>query len=87
MQLLILLADGNDEINNWLGQNPLVLGLMFLVLGLVIGGWGVYELMTGVAYSKRGKAMTGSTAQMLAIVRIVAGTICILFALYKMVAG
>ena len=87
MRFLLLLADGNDEINHWLGQNPLILGLIFLVLGLVIGGWGLYELMTGVAYSKRGKVMTGSTARMLAIVRIVAGAICILFALYKMAAG
>ena len=84
---LLLLADRNDEINEWLGQHPMVLGLIFLAIGLVVGGWGLYELSTGVAHSKRGKEVTGDTAKMLAIVRIVAGAGCLLFALYKILLG
>ncbi len=87
MERLSLLAQRNQEINNWLAQNPLVLGLIFLGIGVVVGGWGLYELLTGVAYSKRGKNMTGGTAKVLAIVRIVAGAGCILFGIFKMVAG
>jgi len=87
MTHLTLLAARNDEINKWLGENPLILGLIFLALGIVIGGWGVYELMTGVAYSKYGQAATGGTAKMLAIVRIIGGTGCILFGLFKMAFG
>jgi len=71
----------------WVGFAPMVLGLIFLLIGAALGGWGLYELSTGVAYSKRGKEITGGTAKALAIVRIVAGAGCILFALYKMVAG
>ena len=28
--------------------HPLVLGLVFVAIGLAVGGYGVYELMTGV---------------------------------------
>jgi hypothetical protein len=52
-----------------------------------VGGWGLYELRTGVAHSKYGRTMTGGNAKALAIVRIVIGSGCILFALYKMLAG
>ncbi|MEZ6064571.1 MAG: hypothetical protein R3B90_02425 [Planctomycetaceae bacterium] len=84
---LFLLAERNEEINKWLSQNPVVLGLIFLAIGAAVGGWGLYELSTGVAYSKRGKATTGNTAKTLAIVRIVAGAGCILFGLFKIVLG
>lgn len=87
MEHIVLFADRNDEINKWLAENPLVLGLMFLLIGVVVGGWGLYELQSGVSYSKRGKALTGDTARILAIVRIVGGALCILFALYKLVVG
>lgn len=87
MKLIVLLAERNEEINNWLDQNPLVLGLVFLVLGAGIGGWGVYELMKGVAYGKYGNKMSGNTAKVLSIVRIVVGAGCLLFGLYKMVLG
>lgn len=76
-----------DDFNAWLEQNPLVLGLIFLALGLVIGGWGLYELLTGTAYSKRGKAMTGTSAKVLAIVRVVGGVFCLGFGAYKLLAG
>jgi len=87
MERLLLLAERNEEINQWLDQHPLVLGLIFLVIGLAVGGWGLHELSTGVAHSKRGKEVTGDTAKLLAIVRIVAGAGCLLFALYKILLG
>lgn len=87
MENLFLLAERNEEINNWLGEHPLVLGLIFLAIGVAVGGWGLYELSTGVAYDKRGKEMSGNTAKAMAIIRIVAGGGCILFALYKILAG
>lgn len=87
MEYLSLLAQRNEEINSWLGEHPVVLGLIFLVIGAVVGGWGLNELRTGVAYSKRGKELSGDTAKAMAIVRIVAGAGCILFALYKIFLG
>jgi hypothetical protein len=86
MSLIPLLADRNEAINQWLDQNPLVLGLIFVALGLLIGGWGAYELKTGVASTKRGKSLSGTQGQALSIIRIVAGVGCLLFGLYKLLA-
>jgi hypothetical protein len=87
MEHLLLLAADNEEINRWLGENPMILGLMFLVIGLAVGGWGLYEFRSGVAHGKYGHTVKGTQGKILAIVRIVVGAGCILFALYKMVAG
>ncbi|WP_254507221.1 hypothetical protein [Anatilimnocola floriformis] len=84
---MTLLLARNEEINQWLNEHPLVLGLIFLALGALLGGWGIRELMTGVAHDKYGNAMTGGMGQMLAIVRIVGGVGCIGFALYKIAFG
>jgi len=65
----------------------MVLGAIFLVLGLVIGLWGVYELSQGVSRDKYGNRVEGSMGKLLAIVRIVAGVGCCGFALYKMAFG
>jgi hypothetical protein len=85
MKYFVLFAQRNEEINQWLDQNPLVLGLMFIAIGVVVGGWGIYELATGVSHSKRGKVVTGNQGKILSLIRIVAGVGCILFGLYKMV--
>ena len=87
MHYLALFADQNDAANQWLAEHPMALGLIFLAIGLVIGGWGVFELMTGVSRGKRGNVVDGASGKMLSIVRIVAGAGCILFALYKMFVG
>lgn len=81
-----LIAD-NEEINRWLGENPMILGLLFLVIGLVLAGWGLYELSKGVARSKYGRVVEGTQGKILAIIRIAGGAVCILFALYKIVLG
>jgi len=60
---------------------------VFLVIGLVVGGRGLYECRSGVAHGKYGGKVEGTQGKVLAIVRMVIGAGCILFALYKMVAG
>jgi hypothetical protein len=77
----------NEEINKWLNEHPLVLGLIFLVLGCALGGWGIHEFRTGVAHGKWGTQFSGGTAKLLAIVRIVAGAGCLLFGLYRIAFG
>lgn len=85
---LLLARRGSDsEINQWLDQNPLVLGLIALAIGALIGFWGVYELYRGVALDKRGRELTGGQAVALAVIRIVAGFAACLFGIYKMLAG
>jgi hypothetical protein len=85
--ILFFARTEHREANEWLAQHPMALGLMFLAIGLVIGGWGLYELLTGTAHDKRGRQLTGGTAKALAIVRIVAGVACLGFAIFKMIAG
>ena len=87
MNLLALLADASDDINRWLEENPLVLGLIFILIGLAVGGWGIYELRKGVSYDKRGREVSGGMGKTLAIIRLVVGGGCIVFGLFRMLAG
>ena len=77
----------NEEINNWLGENPLVLGAGALVLGLILVGFGVFALKTGRAPAKRGPDLTGGNAKAMAIVWLVFGVLCLLFGAFKIVSG
>jgi len=87
MSLLTLLADAGDDVNRWLEENPLVLGGMFVAIGLAVGGWGIYELRKGVSYDKRGREVSGGMGKTLAVIRLVVGGGCILFGLYRMIFG
>jgi hypothetical protein len=91
--LLITLAriggpsDKNSEINVFLRENPLILGLVFLALGLVLGLWGLHELRQGVAHDKYGNEMRGAFGSFASILRIIAGIGLTIFALYKIFQG
>jgi hypothetical protein len=75
----------NEEINQWLGENPAVLGGLFLVIGLVLLGFGIKDLATGKARGKWGTEMTGGMASLMGIVRLVGGIGCIGFGAFKLV--
>ncbi len=84
----VLAQSGPDSpTNQWLNENPLVLGLIFLVLGGVLLAVGVQQWRSGVAQDKWGNEYSGDYAQFLSIIRIVIGAICCGFAIYKMVVG
>lgn len=87
MDSVFLLAQRSNEINQWLDKNPLVLGALFFGIGALVGGWGLYELSTGVAHSKFGRRLEGSQATLYSGIRIFAGAVCMAFALYKMLIG
>ncbi len=82
--IMLLLAQQSDT-DKWLEENPLVLGGLAILIGLSLAGYGVYELMTGVTKSKRGKIVEGGMGKMISIVRIIAGVGACLFGLYKIV--
>jgi len=75
----------NEEINRWLNENPAILGGIFLVIGLVLLGFGISDLVTGKARGKWGTEMTGGMASMMGIIRLVAGVGCAGFGLFKLV--
>ncbi|WP_146510823.1 hypothetical protein [Thalassoglobus neptunius] len=79
------MADRNDEINQWLEENPLVLGGGAIVLGLVLIGSGVYELKSGVTRDKKGRVVEGQMGKPLSIFRIVIGAAVSAFGVYKLI--
>lgn len=81
-----LFADVNDDINKFLGDNPLLLGLIAFVFALVFLGLGVVSLVTGRAPTDK-EDLTGTNAKVMAIVWLVAGGGCLMFAAFKIVAG
>ena len=87
-QILTILAQGrNAEANQWLDEHPMVLGSGAVALGLVLLGFGIVGLKKGTTTDKRGRQLTGGSAQAMNIVRLVAGVACVGFGLFKMVAG
>lgn len=87
-RLLFLAQRGADSpVNVWFRENPLVLGLLAIFLGVVIGGYGVFELITGAARDKFGNKHEGVRGSLLAIIRIVAGAAACLFGMYKIIFG
>jgi len=77
----------NEEINRWLNEHPAVLGAGALLLGLVLLGFGIKDLVTGKARGKWGEEMTGGMAAMMGIVRLVAGLGITGFGLFMLVKG
>ena len=81
----LLLLARNEEINKWLSENPAVLGGLFLVIGLVLLGFGISDLVTGKARGKWGEQMTGGMASLMGIVRLIGGIGCAGFGAFKLV--
>lgn len=87
-QLLLLAQRGADSpVNQWLAANPMILGLIFLAIGGLLLGTGIYGLMSGSTQDKWGNEMTGGMGAIMSVIRVIGGVICCGFALYKMVAG
>lgn len=81
----MLILARNEELNRWLSENPAVLGGVFLVIGLVLLGFGISDLATGKARGKWGTEFTGGMASMMGAIRLVAGLGCTGFGLFKLV--
>lgn len=87
MQYLLLLADAKDDFNRYLDENPMVLGALALVLGLMVAGWGTVSLISGRTRDNYGRKMEGTWARVVAVIRIICGGAAIVFGIYKMLVG
>jgi hypothetical protein len=85
--LLLVRGDANSPINKWLNENPLVLGLLSLIIGIVLAGSGIYELRNGVSRDKYGNEIKGGLGRFTSIIRIVIGTAACVFGAHKMISG
>lgn len=77
----------NSAANKWLNENPVVLGLLAIGLGIVLAGSGFFELKSGVSRDKYGNEIKGGLGKFTSLVRIVFGAAACVFGLYKMIAG
>ena len=81
------LTDRDSAINAWLGENPLVLGAVFGLLGLGLVYFGAVGLRSGTTKDKYGNELTGGRAKLSSVVRIVAGIAAVGFAIYVSIFG
>lgn len=86
MNLPFVLAR-NEAINQWLNEHPLVLGAGALLIGLVVAGFGIKELMTGVSKDKFGNVLKGGYGKSISIIRVLLGAGFAIFGLYRLIAG
>ncbi|MCR9201371.1 MAG: hypothetical protein NXI04_22230 [Planctomycetaceae bacterium] len=77
----------NSAMNKWLNENPAVLGLLAIGLGVVLAGSGIYEMQSGVTRDKYGNEIKGGLGKFTSVVRILFGAAACVFGLYKIVAG
>lgn len=82
-----LLADVNDRIDKFLGDNPVILGLIALLFALVFLGLAVSTFVTGRAPTDGKEDLTGGKATAMGAVWLMAGVGCLLFALFKIGSG
>jgi uncharacterized membrane-anchored protein len=77
----------NSPINKWLNENPLVLGLISLTIGIVLAGSGIYELRKGVSRDKYGNEIKGNLGKFTSILRIAIGSAACVFGIHKAISG
>lgn len=83
----MILFARNEEINRWLEENPLVLGGIACLIGLMLVGYGVSALSTGQATSKRGYKLEGTNAKLMGYVWTGFGGLALAFGIYKIILG
>lgn len=83
---LLLARRGNEALNQWLAENPLVLGGGATVLGVVLLLIGINAIKTQQATTKRGGQLEGGQAVAMGWIWTGFGALCLLFGLYKLVS-
>lgn len=75
MNNLVLLAQwgADSPVNEWLNENPLVLGLLALLIGAALAGSGVYEMRKGLSHDRYGNEIKGGLGKMTSILRVALG--------------
>ncbi|MCA9081268.1 MAG: hypothetical protein KDA58_11965 [Planctomycetaceae bacterium] len=86
MTNFLLLAD-NDAANEWLKDNPAVLGGIAILIGLMLLAFGGNSIMTGKARTKWGIELTGLMARLHGGFLAVVGLAAMTFGLFKVFGG
>jgi hypothetical protein len=73
--------------NQWLSDHPLVLGLMFLAVGLVFAWTALKEARTGVVHDRHGKVVEGFLGVLWFWQHVLLAAGCSLFGLYNILFG
>jgi hypothetical protein len=77
----------NEEINQWLSENPTVLGGGAIVIGGLLLAFGVRALLSGRSQGKWGVQLEGPMAYLHGAIMAGFGGLAILFGLYKVAIG
>jgi len=85
--LFLSQAEKQTAINQWLSDNPLVVGLILLVIGGVIAISGLWELRHGVGHDRLGNEVEGERGKTIATIRLVGGLGVCAYGVFRMIAG
>ena len=80
-------SGADSPANKWLNENPLVFGLLALLIGAAVAGSGIYEIRKGVSHDKYGVEIKGGFGKVASILRVVVGTGFAVYGVYTMIAG
>ncbi len=75
------------ETREWLAENPMALGTLALAIGGLLAATGIRALRKGVSQDESGSELTGGTAKIAAMMRIIGGTLAFGFGIWTLIAG
>ncbi len=82
-----LIGDPNDAVNQWLNENPVVLGAGAMVFAVIFLFLGIRSLRSGTATTKYGQKVEGPMAYVQGGAFTIFGVLAAGFGIYKIGSG